>query len=65
MGWFFEDRVERLTDAQLRNRTKCRKKKQKIKKKIRALAKDLPEDMLFMFVVGIIVVFATAVITLA
>ena len=65
MGWFFEDRVERLTDAQLRNRTKCRKKKQKIKKKIRGLAKDLPEDMLFMFVVGIIVVFATAVITLA
>lgn len=64
MGWFFEDRAERLTDAQLRNRTKCRKKKQKIKKKIRSITKNL-DDMLFMFVVGMIVIFATAVISLS
>ena len=63
MGWFFEDRVERLTDAQLRNRTKCRKKKQKIKKQIRAITKHL-DDMLIMFVIGLIVVFATSIILL-
>lgn len=63
MGWFFEDRVERLTDAQLRNRIKCRKKKQKIKKQIRAITRHL-DDMLFMFVIGLIVVFATSIILL-
>jgi len=64
MGWFFEDNPERLTDAQLDNRIKCRKKKQKIKKKIRAITKHL-DDMLFMFVVGMIVIFATAIILLS
>ena len=63
MGWFFEDRAERLTDAQQRNRMKCKKKIQDIKRKIRKM--DLTEDELFMFVVGIIVVFATAIISLS
>jgi len=63
MGWFFENRAERLTDAQQRNRMKCKKKMQNIKRKIREL--ELTEDMLFMYVVGLIVIFATAVISLS
>ena len=55
MGWFFEDRAERLTDAQLRNRTRWNKKKQKLKKKARYLTKNL-DDMIFWFTLGMIII---------
>ena len=63
MGWFFEDRAERLTDAQLRNRTKWRKKKQKLKKKARYLTRNI-EDMIFWFTLGMIIIGAITVLTL-
>ncbi len=55
MGWFFEDRAERLTDAQLRNRIKWKKKKQELKRKARYLTKNL-DDMLFWFTLGMIII---------
>ena len=63
MGWFFEDRVERLTDAQLRNRSKWRKKKQELKRKARYLTKNL-DDMIFWFSLGMIIIGAITVLTL-
>ena len=63
MGWFFEDRPERLTDAQLRNRTKWRKKKQELKRKARALTK-VEEDMIFFFLLGMIIIGAITVLML-
>tara|TARA_Y100000356_G_C11065454_1_gene186111 strand:- start:267 stop:467 length:201 start_codon:yes stop_codon:yes gene_type:complete len=63
MGWFFEDRVERLTDAQLRNRTKWKKKKQKLKKKARYLTKNI-DDMIFWFTLGMIIIGAITFLTL-
>tara|TARA_Y100000004_G_C8784388_1_gene356410 strand:- start:326 stop:526 length:201 start_codon:yes stop_codon:yes gene_type:complete len=64
MGWFFEDRAERLSDAQLRNRIKCRKKKQKIKKKIRSITKNL-DDLLFWFTMGMIIIGAISFLMLS
>tara|TARA_Y100000033_G_C2704585_1_gene90285 strand:- start:304 stop:504 length:201 start_codon:yes stop_codon:yes gene_type:complete len=63
MGWFFEDRAERLTDAQLRNRTKWRKKKQELKRKARYLTKNL-DDMIFWFSLGMIIIGAITFLTL-
>ena len=63
MGWFFEDRAERLTDAQLRNRTKWRKKKQELKRKARYLTKNL-DDMIFWFSLGMIILGAITFLTL-
>ena len=63
MGWLFEDRAERLTDAQLRNRTKWRKKKQELKKKARYLTKNL-DDMIFWFTLGMIIIGAITFLTL-
>lgn len=63
MGWLFEDRAERLTDAQLRNRTKWRKKKQELKRKARYLTKNL-DDMIFWFSLGMIIIGAITFLTL-
>ena len=63
MGWFFEDRAELLTEAQLRNRSKWRKKKQKLKKKARYLTRNL-DDMIFWFTLGMIIIGAITVLTL-
>lgn len=64
MGWFFEDRAERLTDAQLRNRIKCRKKKQELKRKARYLTRNL-DDMIFWFTLGMIIIGATTFLMLS
>ena len=63
MGWFFEDRAELLTEAQLRNRSKWRKKKQKLKKKARYLTRNM-EDMIFWFTLGMIIIGAITVLML-
>lgn len=62
MGWFLKDKAERLTDAQQRNRMKCKKTIQNIRRKMRQL--EITEDELFMYVVGLIVIFATAIVLL-
>jgi|TARA_B100000085_G_C18353099_1_gene435182 hypothetical protein len=64
MGWFFEDRAELLTEAQLRNRSKWRKKKQKLKKKARYLTRNL-DDMIFWFALGMIIIGATTFLMLS
>ena len=64
MGWFFEDRAELLTEAQLRNRSKWRKKKLKLKKKARYLTRNL-DDMIFWFTLGMIIIGATTFLMLS